>query len=160
MARETRKRIISKRTASELFTDRTGPQDLFWEKFRDVKENPGSWDIIHFYGDGGIVKSTLLKKIMDDLAEKGSNNVILFSFEATQDKADFLSAVAREIYFRAPGADFRIFYYAYKKYLKSCGYSDDEIEAKIASGIKWITIVVIFKNRSLNASKMLLTISE
>lgn len=89
--------------------------------------------MIHYYGEGGIGKSTLLKKIMDDLIKQENHNVIMYSFEATQDKADFLSAMAREIGARIPDADFSIFYHTYTTYLKSLKMSEEEIEQKLTT---------------------------
>ena len=122
-------KTVSK-NAIDLFTDRTEPQKS-WDTYRELDH--GNTDVIHYYGEGGIGKSTLLKKIMDDLIKQENHNVIMYSFEATQDKADFLSAMAREIGARIPDADFSIFYHAYTTYLKSLKMSEEEIEQKLTT---------------------------
>ncbi len=80
---------INIRTAAELFTDRENPQILFWETYEELKNEPGSYDIIHYYGEGGIGKTTLLMKLMDDLVKKKNYNAIIYSFQANKDKDSF-----------------------------------------------------------------------
>ncbi len=120
--------------AEELFTDRVEPQKAFWEKYDAMESEPGGFDIIHFYGIGGIGKTALLKKILTDLVNKRENtNAILYSFESekNRDKATLLFTLAKQIEERIPDADFYLFYYAYYKLLKYSALSDEEIEAKL-----------------------------
>ncbi len=131
MARQAQKPRIRKTTAQERFTDRHDPVRMFEEKYDEIKHEKGSMDVIHYYGEGGIGKSALLCKIMDDQMEYGHKNIIMYSFKATQDKSVFLPVLARQIGARIYNADFTVFYYAYAKYLKECGMSDAQIEARI-----------------------------
>ena len=133
MLRQAQKPKIRKSTAQERFTDRRDPVHVFEEKYAEIHQEYGSIDVIHYYGEGGIGKSTLLCKIMDDQIEYGHKNVIMYSFRATQDKTVFLPILARQIGARIKHADFTVFYYAYAKYLNKCGMSEAQIEACIKS---------------------------
>ncbi len=116
------------------FTDRIEPQKAFWDKYDTMVSEPGGYNIIHYYGIGGIGKTELLKKILADLIDKkGNTNAILYSFESekNRDKAALLYTLARQIEIRVKSADFYVFYYAYYKYLKSSEMSNEEIEAKL-----------------------------
>ncbi len=134
MTRQAKKPQTRKSIAQERFTDRRDPVKVFEEKYDEIKQEQGSFDVIHYYGEGGIGKSALLCKIMDDQIEYGHKNVIIYSFKANQDKTKFLHVLARQIAARIDTADFTLFYYAYAKYLKECGMSDTQIEAEIKDG--------------------------
>ena len=135
MARYAREIAIRKTTALERFTDRGPFQDLFWEKFYEIKSQPGTLDVIHFFGEGGIGKTSLLSKIGNELRENGYTNVIHYSFKIpqAQDATAFLAVLARQMSQRIYGADFTLFYYAYSKYLKSPEFNltDEQIDAII-----------------------------
>lgn len=120
--------------AEELFTDRVEPQEAFWKKYDELVAEPGKFDMIHYYGVGGIGKTALLKKIITDLiTDRDNPNVILYSFELekNRNKATFLYTLARQIEMRVKDADFYIFYYAYYKYLKKNELTDEEIDDRL-----------------------------
>ncbi len=77
MAYKTKAVFVRNKTAAEKFTDREEPQKAFWRKYDSFNVNNGEHDIIHYYGVGGIGKSTLLKKIRDDLLKKESFDVFM-----------------------------------------------------------------------------------
>ena len=118
MAYKTKAVFVRNKTAAEKFTDREEPQKAFWEKYDSLNVNNGEHDIIHYYGIGGIGKSTLLKKLRDDLSKKGNDRVLLYSFENNTDKEKFLFSLARwiSIYYNA---ELPVFTYAYIKILKN-----------------------------------------
>lgn len=130
MAFQAKRVTLKTRTAAELFTDRTEPQKAFWDKYEKMTAEQGMIDIIHYYGVGGIGKTTLLKKLVDDLLEKGNKNVIMYSFESNQKKDEFILALSRQVSMRL-NIDFPVFGYAYIKYMRAVGMSDEEIERKL-----------------------------
>lgn len=57
--------------AIKEFTDRAEPRKVFWEKYEEKKNNKNNEiSIITYYGMGGIGKSTLLRKLVDEIKEK------------------------------------------------------------------------------------------
>ncbi len=126
MAYKTKAVFIRNKTAAEKFTDREEPQKAFWEKYNSLNVNNGEHDIIHYYGIGGIGKSTLLKKIRDDLIKKDNKGVLLYSFEKNTDKATFLFSLAKSISINYNAA-LPIFSYAYIKILNYQGFDGEEM---------------------------------
>ena len=62
--------------ATRKFTDREQPRKVFWDKYDSMKQNLHELDdiyIITYYGVGGIGKSTLLRKLENELIEKEKN---------------------------------------------------------------------------------------
>lgn len=128
MARQVKKAQIRKSTAKERFTDRNDPVKFFNEKYESVRNENGNVEVIHYYGEGGIGKSSLLNKIMNNQIEGKKEFVLIYSFRTTQDKARFMSTLARVIRAHISNADFTVFYYALNKYLEKCGMTDAQIE--------------------------------
>ena len=60
-------------TAQEVFTDREDPRGSFWELYHAM--NPGDSEIIHYYGVGGIGKTTLLKQLQTEIAQKTKKKI-------------------------------------------------------------------------------------
>ena len=79
--------------ATRLFTDRTEPQQVFWDTYRKVKEKLGNDDRVHvlsYYGFGGIGKTSLLNQLCLDLRKDSATHHVLFDFENAQDSRDVL----------------------------------------------------------------------
>lgn len=61
--------------ADKQFTDREGPRKLFQQKTKDIKDRSlaeQSYDVMMYYGVGGIGKSSLQKQLKKDLLERES----------------------------------------------------------------------------------------
>ena len=57
--------------AIKEFTDRAEPRKVFWEKYEEKKnDNNNKISVITYYGMGGIGKSTLLRKLVEEVKEK------------------------------------------------------------------------------------------
>lgn len=50
------------------FTDREEPRQRFWDKYNAMED--GSWEILAFYGAGGIGKTELLERLMKEMDVK------------------------------------------------------------------------------------------
>lgn len=95
---ETHKR----KSALEIFTDRDEPRDVFWRKHynplsaeMEKGETQSEIHAIHFYGTAGVGKSTLLKKIADEL---GNRPFLLVDFRGFQGgKREAVVKIAIEI---------------------------------------------------------------
>lgn len=95
---ETHKR----KSALEIFTDREEPREVFWQKhynplFEEMSNGKEQSEIhaIHYYGTTGVGKSTLLKKIADEL---GNKPFLLVDFRGFQGgKREAIVKIAIEI---------------------------------------------------------------
>ena len=53
-----------------VFTDREEPQSAFWDTYSKACSHPADYNVLHFYGRGGIGKSALLHLLHKQLLEK------------------------------------------------------------------------------------------
>ncbi|MBR5597086.1 MAG: ATP-binding protein [Lachnospiraceae bacterium] len=97
--------------AEDLFTDREEPRKAFWDVYDAMI--PGSVSAIGFYGVGGIGKSTLVKKIGEEIDERveESNGLdhMSYNFEEYTTKEALLFRLSREMCLRIKGLSFPIF---------------------------------------------------
>ena len=119
----------NKINATDMFTDRDEPQNAFWKKYEGLRKNKGQIDIIHYYGDGGMGKTTLLKKLEHELGKKNPN-VYYHSFEINQDKVSFLLELSRMVSVSLR-AEFPVFAFAYIKLMRAKGMDEQAIETQI-----------------------------
>ena len=63
--------------ASRIFTDREEPRAAFWQQYRrleeEIAQEEANVHVLTYYGIGGIGKSSLLKKIMEEMDEGWMN---------------------------------------------------------------------------------------
>ena len=73
------KNSLNRPNATDIFTDREEPRATFWKHFRQITDDiaAGEYDDgnrfpqpIHYYGVGGQGKTTLLKKLIEEMKEK------------------------------------------------------------------------------------------
>ncbi len=88
--------------ALRVFTDRETPRAAFWNRYRQVEEQMQSGispvSVLHYYGVGGIGKSTLLKKLTEELHEQVQNPLyVQFDFCDAQDSRTVLTRLAEEL---------------------------------------------------------------
>ena len=85
-------------SAEELFTDREEPRKAFWDIYESMQ--PGAYEVLSYYGLGGIGKTSLLIKLCHELEEKVASkkpNYAFFSFEGNADKEVFLFSLSRKM---------------------------------------------------------------
>ena len=113
--------------AEDLFTDREIPREAFWNVYNSME--PGDVTAIGYYGVGGIGKSTLLKKIAQEIDEQKKESkgldYITYSFEEDTTKEGFLFRLSREMCLRIKGLSFPIFDAAIAQI---CSVSNKDIE--------------------------------
>lgn len=122
------------KTAEEVFTDREEPVSAFWKIYNQME--PGCYDIINYYGIGGIGKTSLLvTKLQREIRNKvdsKSDICAYYNFEKNQQKSDFLFILSRQIMLRNKGSKFPVFDYAFEKWMRETGKSQEEINSYIA----------------------------
>ena len=73
------KNSLNRPNATDIFTDREEPRATFWKHFKQITDDiaAGEYDDgnrfpqpIHYYGVGGQGKTTLLKKLIEEMKEK------------------------------------------------------------------------------------------
>ena len=132
-----RKELPSIKKASDLFTDREEPRFAFWQKMKELEENPGYSGRIAYYGEGGIGKSWLLnqlKREVDSLTEyqkkekdfseishlnypfRGSYLPVYYDLESSTDIVEILCSIRASIFQSYPNFRFPVFDTAIRKY--------------------------------------------
>lgn len=115
--------------AEGLFTDREEPRKAFWDTYKTVK--PNSYEVIAYYGTGGIGKTTLLKKIaseMDERIEGGAKDHVYISFEGKPDKEYVLYMISRQLMIANKGLSCPLFDTAFIRLLTASGKSVESYE--------------------------------
>lgn len=117
---KARKHVLNKYEhmgAEMLFTDREEPRKAFWELY-DSMEN-GDYEVLTYYGIGGIGKTSLLYKLCGELKEKAGKNKVpnyaFFSFESFDTKEDFLFRLSRRMMMYNKKLKFPLFDTAFAK---------------------------------------------
>lgn len=119
--------------ATRKFTDREEPRKVFWDKYKILKENFKNAEDIYlltYYGVGGIGKSSLLRKLIDELKEKEEKPYyLLFDFEIAQDMKTVLSMIKNKLE-NDYKFDFPMFDLAIYTYAKKIGENAEKPEVK------------------------------
>ena len=126
--------IIEPKSAEEMFTDREEPRAAFWEIYNNIQR--GEYEIIHYYGIGGIGKTTLLKQIQLEISKKFNDTnkmSIYYNFEKNQSKEDFLFVLSRQIMLRNKEAKFPVFDYAFERWMTDAGKTKAEIDSYVST---------------------------
>ena len=88
-------------SAEELFTDREIPRKAFWDIYNSMSVEEGVFEVLTYYGIGGIGKSSLLTKLSHELGALTSGkkmpNYAFFSFEGNASKEEFLFGLSRQM---------------------------------------------------------------
>lgn len=100
--------------ATNIFTDREEPRAAFWNLYHALE--PDEIEIIHYYGVGGIGKSSLLKQLQLELTEYGNEKYIEYNFESKKAKDMVLYDLSRQMMRKCKGLRFPVFDYAFEKY--------------------------------------------
>lgn len=118
------------KTATDTFTDREEPRRAFWKLYRGMET--GDIEVLHFYGTGGIGKTTLLKKLQSEMKEENISDFLYYNFENIKPKAEILADFARLLSERLSGLRFPIFEYAYLKYKQTSGEDVNHLQEQQA----------------------------
>lgn len=108
--------------ATRKFTDREQPRKVFFDKYDALKQQLPDVDdiyVITYYGVGGIGKSTLLRKLQEELKEKEKNPYYLhYDFETSQDMKTSLqfmkTKLEKDYKFSFPLFDLALYAYSNK----------------------------------------------
>lgn len=117
--------------AENLFTDREEPRKAFWKLYNEME--PGDYEVITYYGIGGIGKTTLLRQIgkeMDETIPEGKLDHAFFSFEGKASKEEFLFNLSRQMMLSNKGLMFTMFDTAIRKMAAQEGKDLSQFEAK------------------------------
>ena len=108
--------------ANKIFTDREEPRQSFWKNYIQCKElmqGEGEVKVLAYYGIGGIGKSTLLKKLQEEMRERiREPKYVYFDFNIAQDVRTVLeylkTKLSKEYGFTFPLYELGIYAYAQK----------------------------------------------
>lgn len=125
---------LALKKAEDLFTDRDEPRHAFWELYNSIEQ--GEYIAIGYYGVGGIGKSTLLKKIGEEIDQKvlggkGPLDHILFSFEGYATKEEFLFVLSRQMMLCNKGLIFPLFDEALTKIYKDTNKDIEKLQKDV-----------------------------
>ena len=132
-----------KRTpAVREFTNRTEPRKAFWTRFQKMK-NDGS-TLITFYGAGGVGKSSLLRKLQDEIISSQHNDIafICGDFEKKSEALSILQEMRRDL--ESQGCIFPLFSIGEFYYFLNTGQKNELDAPKIESAMdknSWLSKV-------------------
>lgn len=130
-ATKTKGNINLEVLAENLFTDRTEPRQAFWDVYNKMES--GDYEILYYYGVGGVGKTTLLNKIgleMDEKIENGKYDHAFLSFEEGPSKEEFLFKLSRQMMIGNKELSFPLFEAALKIVCEKEGKDIVQLEAK------------------------------
>lgn len=126
-----------KKNAHQLFTDREEPRQAFFNTLRKLEENPGSSQVITYYGEGGIGKSWLLadlkrrterldseseeSRFADGFVFRGEYVPVLYNFETATDLIEVLCSLRYSLYLLKNDLSFPLFDCAIRRYKEITG---------------------------------------
>ena len=120
--------------ASRIFTDREEPRAAFWQQYQrlqqELEQEEANVHVLTYYGIGGIGKSSLLKKIMEEMEERLDDPArVYFDFNLQQECRAVLEALKNKL-----SAECRFGFPLYELgayiYAKKIGENPDAPEAK------------------------------
>lgn len=123
--------------AETIFTDREEPRRAFWATYERVRNDPGSVEAISYYGVGGIGKSTLLFKLMREVAERVPNAPnFYYSFELSgKNKDDCLCVLAESMMRQCKGIQFPLFAAALLRLNTFAGRDVTDLEKRLDNSV-------------------------
>lgn len=110
------------RKATREFTDRDEPRAAFWKEYAALKEEMSSEcyiHVLHYYGIGGIGKTSLLKKLAAEMEEKMANPIYAYiNLESASESRVVLERLKNKLQEKAkfsfPLLDLGLYVYAKK----------------------------------------------
>ena len=113
----------------EPFFDRDEARKEFWRCYDEVKET-GNFQVIMYYGIGGMGKSSLLHQIEKEVKERDKKSVyVYYDFNDGQDSVVVLRKIVKDLQDNY-NMKFPIFLYAVYAYMVKCGINSEQNEIK------------------------------
>ena len=141
------KKIIKndiKLKATKIFTDRQEPRDAFWNKYNFISEHMGDDEasVLSYYGIGGIGKTSLCKKIIEEIKErKPKTKYVYVDFNDRQDAKNVLANIKNDLTKRY-NFSFFLFDYALYSHEIKCGKNIEKPEIQtIISSSKSLSLI-------------------
>ena len=111
--------------AEKIFTDREAPREAFWKSYQEISNDMESYKVLTYYGIGGIGKTTLIAKLIQEVNNKKGKYVSL-NFERYESLSKIL--ILRDLgtkLFRLDKNKFKFyrFRFAMKRYAEETGQS-------------------------------------
>jgi hypothetical protein len=105
--------------AQKLFTDRTEFLTIFRNKMEETRSNKNAIHVVNFYGIGGIGKTGLCNKIVEEINKENSDiKYAKFDFELSVEEIDVLTIIKNDLIrrykFKFPVFEYALYYYALK----------------------------------------------
>ena len=130
-------KIRTKKTqlkASRIFTDREEPRAAFWQQYQrlqqELEQEEANVHVLTYYGIGGIGKSSLLKRIMEEMEERLEEPAcVYFDFNLQQECRAVLEALKNKLTAERRFA-FPLYEVGAYIYAKKIGENPDAPEAK------------------------------
>ncbi len=123
--------------AENIFTDREEPRRAFWAVYDRVKGDPGSVEVISYYGIGGIGKSSLLLQLMRELKDRAQKSPnVYYSFELSgRNKDDCLYFLAESLMQQCPALQFPLFGAALLRLNQLAGRDILDLEKRLENSV-------------------------
>lgn len=124
---------FSHENAQDRFTDRKEPRKAFWDVYNSMED--GDVEVINYYGDGGIGKTSLLKCILSEVDNQTTSDTFMYGFDFNPSYLDFLFVLSRRIMLNdEQKRPFYVFDYAYSRILATkYGYTETDLENRLKS---------------------------
>ena len=111
--------------AEKIFTDREAPRESFWKSYEEIANDMENYKVLTYYGIGGIGKTTLVGKLIQEMNEKKAKYVsINFEHYESLSKILILRDLGNKL-FKLDKNRFKFyrFRFAMKRYAEETGQS-------------------------------------
>ena len=111
--------------AEKIFTDREAPRESFWKSYEEIANDMENYKVLTYYGIGGIGKTTLIGKLIQEVNEKKAKYVsINFEHYESLSKILILRDLGAKL-FKLDKNRFKFyrFRFAMKRYAEETGQS-------------------------------------
>lgn len=118
--------------ASKIFTDREEPRAAFWKKYELLKDEQAKEDVhvLTYYGIGGIGKTSLLKKLREEMCERLLKpHYVHFDFNVAQASHTVLAKLKNKMV-QQYKFSFPLFELGYYVYANKIGEKPESLEVK------------------------------
>ena len=117
--------------ASIIFTDREEPRKVFWDSLERFTQGDGETiQVLSYYGIGGIGKSCLLRKLMQEMEEKADTlDYVYYDLKLSQESHVVLDSLKNQLKGDSK-IDFPLFELGLYVYYRKIGLKPDSLEVK------------------------------
>ena len=129
-----RNKLTAEVQATRVFTDREEPRSAFWQQYNAAVDDLSNEDedirVIHYYGIGGIGKTALLKKLMEEMRQQLDKPLYAhYNFESGTDTRNVLKSLKATLESKYQ-FDFILFNLGLYAYAKKLGEDAAAVEKK------------------------------